>query len=86
MLSCGDVPATSAYLMALPDLSVVRLGAMGLAALLQLVEASLGTLLSLLRVVGVVDGTLCNTLSVHMYKIKLHNLTEATSNLYARHS
>lgn len=48
MLSCGDIPAASPYLVALSDLSVVRLGAMGLAALLQLVEASLSALLGLL--------------------------------------
>ena len=66
MLSRGDVPTTSPYLVALSDLGVVRLGAVGLAALLQLVEASLSAFLGFLRVVGVVDGALCSTLAIHM--------------------
>ena len=45
-------------LVTLPDLSVVGFGTVGLSALLQLIEASLSTILGLLRVVGVADGGL----------------------------
>ena len=73
--------------MALLDLAHVGVRAVRLAARVHVVEALLGTLLRLIRVVGVGDGSLCRE-RYHVSRIRRYGdeeaLTEATSNLQGR--
>ena len=67
--------------MAALDLAGVSLGAVDLALLVHVVEALLGALTSLLRVVGVGDGALCADVSRCGIETCRKVLTEAAGNL-----